>query len=77
MGGVVIYGKQGAGKTMNARQLATFYGKSTVVDDDPRQWRPGNPVPDDTIVLTSVENVAGAVPLEEALRLLGDGHFHE
>jgi len=72
MSGIVVYGKQGSGKTTHARRLAELYGKAVILDDDAYLWRPGDPVPDNALVLTSFEDVPGAVPLEEALRALGD-----
>ena len=54
---VIIYGPQGCGKTCRAIELATFYGKTRIIDD----WQPGMPLPSDALVLTSVEGVEGAI----------------
>lgn len=63
---VIVYGPQGCGKTTHAAAIASFYGKPNIVDD----WTPGDPVPADTLILTS-EPHQGAIPFVDAVSFAG------
>lgn len=57
---VIVYAPQGTGKTINAQAIAAFFGKSRVVDE----WVPGVLIPSDSIALTNVPGIHGAVSLD-------------
>jgi len=66
MPAVIIKGPAGSGKTRNATALARHYRKARVVDE----WRQGDPLPSDALVLTA-EDVPGAININAALKAAG------
>ncbi len=68
---VIIYGPQGCGKTSNAEALAKHFGLNHIIDDGEDEhgnsWHPGDPVPDDALVLTNAPGIDGAISFDEAL----------
>lgn len=74
----VIYGPQGCGKTTHKAALAAHFGLSHVIDD----WNPTDPLPENTLALTNVPGVEGAIAFSDVVRVvwvevIKDGvHFH-
>lgn len=58
----IIYAPQGSGKTRTGEALREHFGLQRIIDD----WCPGDPLPDDALVLTN-EPCAISIPLAEAL----------
>ncbi len=52
----IIYGPQGCGKTRNAKALMEHFGLKHLIDDgedkNGNSWSYGDPVPEDTLILT-------------------------
>lgn len=73
---VIIYGPQGCGKTRNAEALAKHFGLNHIIDDgedeNGNSWHPGDPVPDDTLVLTNAPGIDGAISFDEAMASISD-----
>lgn len=71
---VIVYGPQGCGKTTRAKQIARHFGLSRIIDDGVDEsgnpWEPGDPIPEDTLVLTSIPT-AGAVDFDEVVAAIG------
>jgi len=65
--GVVITGPQGSGKTRHAEALRAHFGLAHILDDE--SWHAGDPVPDDTLVLTN-EAADEGIAIEAALAAL-------
>ena len=63
---IVIYGPQGCGKTTNKDALAAHFGTRHVIDE----WVPCDQLPADTLALTNVPGVEGAIYFMDALRML-------
>ena len=55
--GVLVYAPHGAGKSAAAELVRRALGLSRVVDE----WRPGDPVPNDALVLTNAPPMSGRV----------------
>jgi hypothetical protein len=66
MTALIISGPSRCGKTQHAESLAKHYGKSKILDG----WHPGRPLPDNTLILTNVVNVPGAIRFEDAMKEL-------
>lgn len=64
---VIVFGPQGCGKTRNARALADHFGMLRVIDE----WSVGDPMPEDTLLLTNDSNAPGAVDYFAAMREIG------
>ena len=62
----VIYGPQGCGKTTHKAALAAHFGLSHVMDD----WNPTDPLPENTLALTNVPGVEGAIEFSDVAALL-------
>lgn len=66
---VIIYGPQGCGKTTHAKALMKHFGLNHLIDDGEDEngnlWCPGDPVPDDTLVLTGAPGIDGALDFFE------------
>lgn len=63
---IVIYGPQGCGKSRNKAALAAHFGMGQVIDD----WNPGGPLPENTLALTNVPGVEGAIDFLDIVTLL-------
>ena len=63
---IVVYGPQGCGKTRNKTALQAHFGMGQVIDD----WKPGDPLPENTLALTNVPGVAGAIEYSDVVGLL-------
>ena len=50
MKSVIVYGPPGCGKTRNKKLLMMYFNLSKVQDE----WSPGQDVPEDTLLLTTV-----------------------
>lgn len=70
---VIIWGRQGSGMTRNAQLLAALYGKDTVCELEAETG--AQPFPDNYLVLTNREDVAGAISFEEAMSRVGRVHL--
>jgi len=69
---VIIYGKQGCGKTTNAEKLREFFKKDAVIDG----LNSGDEVPENAIAFTNVPH-PGAIHFNEAMSRLRDAEFSE
>lgn len=57
--GVIVYGPPGCGKTTNRERIREYFGMAEILDDG--EWQPGQPVPENALVLTNIEGIPGAV----------------
>lgn len=61
---VIVYGPQGCGKSTNAEAMRRHFGVARVVDG----YAPGDELPGDTLALTNVPGVAGALDYADVMR---------
>lgn len=66
-GSVIITGAQGCSKAEHAAALAKHYGKTRVVDE----WKHGDPVPADALVLTNDTRLINAIRFKNAMSAAG------
>lgn len=64
--GVIVCGPQGCGKTTNRERIREYFGMAEILDDG--EWQPGQPVPENALVLTNIEGIPGAVSYDDLPR---------
>ena len=63
---VIVYGPAGCGKTHNAKRLMKHFGMSRVIDE----WKPGDEIPDNCLMLTE-QPCKGGVSFTRVAKELG------
>lgn len=63
---VIVYGPAGCGKTRFAKRLMKHFGMSRVIDE----WKPGDEIPDNCLMLTE-QPCKGGIPFTQVAKELG------
>lgn len=63
----IVYGNQGCGKTTHQAALAKHLGLSQIIDE----WNGIDPLPDNTLALTNVEGIEGALDFFDVMEEMG------
>ena len=63
---IIIYGSAGSGKSKHKYALANHFGLSLIIEE----WKTGDELPDDTLALTNVPDIDGAINFNEVASAL-------
>jgi hypothetical protein len=68
---VIVYGPQGCGKSKNAEVMMAHFGLKHLIDNGEdgsgNSWSPGDPIPEDTLVLTFAPDLEGALSFDDVM----------
>jgi hypothetical protein len=75
MKGLIVYAPgNGMSETAFAKEIAAYKMLShIIIDVDGSQWKPGDPAPNDTLIITNCANVKGALDFSEVIHRM---HCH-